>query len=466
LAIRSSSQEMLWAESGGTSEGIPRSSRRFDATPLSSAAPASEQGIGIAAALGGSSGAGSAATPLRLLFLSPFPPRLDGLHGGSRAVARLMLGLADRHRITLLYLRTEGEPDVDHALAERCDLLASLPLDFGRTRTEWWKRRARVAAGLLVGRPRWVSNWTNPAFARRVEEVVADWAPDVVQAESHVMGQYLAVVRAPAVRVLVQHEPGVVAAREQARVQSGAGRIFAALELRSWQRYEAAIMRSAEAVVVFTERDGETLRQLAAGTPIQTIPLGLELPEKASSPIGTAPPRLLFVGNFLHPPNVDAALYLIDSILPRVKQAIPECRLEIVGVSPPAAVRARGDDHILVTGRVRDVQPYLDEAAVVVVPLRLGGGMRVKVLEALAAGKAVVASALAVEGLNVTDGEQLRIASAADEFVAAVVELLRAPQLRVVMGARARTWAAQHLNSSTAVARYERLYRTLSRGPR
>ncbi|CAN5152894.1 glycosyltransferase family 4 protein [soil metagenome] len=377
-----------------------------------------------------------------------------------------MLGLAARHRIALLYLRTEGEPEVDDALGERCDVLASVPLDFGRTRPEWWKRRARVAAGLLAGRPRWVSNWTNPAFARRVEEVVADWAPDVVQAESHVMGQYLGVVRAPAVRVLVQHEPGVLAAREHARAKRGAARIFAELELRSWQRYEAAIMRSAEAVVVFTERDAQTLSSLAADTPIHTIPLGLELPEKASNPTGTAPPRLLFVGNFLHPPNVDAALYLADTILPQVRQAIPECRLEIVGVSPPATIRARGGDHILVTGRVRDVQPYLDEAAVVVVPLRLGGGMRVKVLEALAAGKAVVASALAVEGLDVTDGEQLRIASAEDEFVAAVVGLLRDPHLRTVLGMRARTWASRHLDPSSTVLRYEQVYLSTKQGLR
>jgi glycosyltransferase involved in cell wall biosynthesis len=116
---------------------------------------------------------------------------------------------------------------------------------------------------------------------------------------------------------------------------------------------------------------------------------------------------------------------------------------------------------VVLTGFVPDLRPYLDRAAVVVAPLRVGGGMRVKVVEALAAGKAVVASGRAISGLSISDGEQVLLAETDHEFGDAVVRLLRDPERRAALAHRAHAWACAHLGWDEPISAYERLYESL-----
>ncbi len=152
---------------------------------------------------------------------------------------------------------------------------------------------------------------------------------------------------------------------------------------------------------------------------------------------------MLFVGSFGHPPNIDAAIRLARGIFPGVRARVPEATLEIVGDAPPQAVRRLAGEGIVVTGRVADVRPHLDNAAVVAAPLRLGGGMRVKVLESLAAGKAMVATPRAVAGLGLEPGTHALIAESDGELSDALVSLLGDPELRRRMGRAARSLAAE-----------------------
>ena len=395
-----------------------------------------------------------AADPRRLLFLAPFAPRLDAGHGGGRAMAGLLSGLAERNRVALLYLRGDGEPGIDEALRSRLDLVEEFPR-FGRNRAVDLSRRlrkqARAAAALFSFRPTWATHCRVPALAARLRELVPTWRPDVVQAEYHVMGQYLEGL--PVRRVLNQYEPGVGAARELWRSSRGFERLRNRLDLAAWERFERRVMSLADAVVVFTDRDREALAPYADGVPIVTIPLGTELPETALDPGGSLS-EILFYGNFHHPPNVDAATRLARSILPRIRERRPDARLTLVGEAPPD-LKGPG---IEVTGFVPDLQPYLNRAAVVAAPLRKGGGMRVKILEALAAGKAVVASPLAVEGIGVRDGEEAVIAETDRDFAAAIVGLLEERDRRVALGTQARAWALENLGWGRTVAAYESLY--------
>jgi glycosyltransferase involved in cell wall biosynthesis len=194
------------------------------------------------------------------------------------------------------------------------------------------------------------------------------------------------------------------------------------------------------------------------------IPIGTVLPERPLDPLGRPPPSIGFVGSFIHPPNTDAAVRLIGAIFPRLRAQFPKLLLYVVGDGPPAWVREMAGENVFVTGRVPDTSSYLDRAALIVVPLRLGGGMRVKVLEALAAGKAVVASSLAVEGLGVTDGEQVVLAETDQEFCDAIGGLLRDPERRVALARRARAWACANLGWENSVAAYETLYTSLITG--
>jgi glycosyltransferase involved in cell wall biosynthesis len=139
-------------------------------------------------------------------------------------------------------------------------------------------------------------------------------------------------------------------------------------------------------------------------------------------------------------------------------------RLVLVGSNPPLELSRRADDHVEITGSVPDVTPYLDRASLVAVPLRLGGGMRVKVIEALAAGKAVVASRLAVEGLDVRDGEEIALAESDEDFSRQILRLLADRESRQRLAAAAWAWASKHPLWSEIAEAYERVYDRLLEG--
>jgi glycosyltransferase involved in cell wall biosynthesis len=394
----------------------------------------------------------------RLLFLAPYAPRRDALHGGARAMACLIGGLAERHRVALLCLRGDDEAGVERELSERCEIAEELPRR-GRRRSKDLRERVgkhlRTVESLLALRPKWATWCALPAFEERLRALVAAWRPEVVQAEYHVMGQYLACADGPARRVLNQYEPGAPAARERWRAGTGTRDLREYLEMRAWERYERAVARRADAVVVLTGRDREAMLPYAPATPLVVIPLGMAAPERPLDPAGKTPPSILFVGNFHHPPNVEAASRLAGSIFPRVRQRCPEAVLHLVGDSPPEDLGGPG---VVVTGRVRSVEPWLDRAAVVAAPLASGGGMRVKVLEALAAGKAVVASPLAAEGLG---GAPLLRADGDEETAEAISGLIEDRDRRAALAARAREWALVHLGRERTVEAFEALYEQL-----
>jgi glycosyltransferase involved in cell wall biosynthesis len=309
-------------------------------------------------------------------------------------------------------------------------------------------------------RPMGIVDWQSAEFGRAAAEAVVRWKPDLIQIEHLAMAQYLShlgVAAAP--RVLTIHEPGARAARD--RVTAAANpmaRLATRLELALWKRFEREALGAVQTAIVFTAQDQAELADRTQATPIVQIPLGTVLPERPLDSVGSHPPRLCFVGSFIHPPNIDAAVRLASEIFPRVRQRIPDAQLDLVGADPPPEVTSLGRPGITVTGRVASVVPYLDAAAVVVAPVRRGGGMRVKVLEALAAGKALVASPLAIEGLAVQPGAQLLVATTDGEFADAIVRLIEDVPLRVALARRAREWAGANLGWDSAVAAYERVY--------
>jgi polysaccharide biosynthesis protein PslH len=396
---------------------------------------------------------------LRLLFLLPFSPRLDATHGGGRTTAQLLAHLAKRHRVAVIHLRAPVDPPADPVLCQRCEAIEEV-----RRPNPGFSHLSGLARikSLLRGWPLWVASCSVSAFHSRVRTFAHTWQPDIVQVEFHVMAQYLsALANSPAPRILIQHEPGAPAACDVWQSSRGLARMIRYWDMCAWKRFEQAIISRLQAVVVFTVRDREALAPVSPSIPIVCIPFGTELPEQPLDPCGEEPLTLIFVGNFTHPPNVDSALRLINEIFPRVKAQIADVRLQIVGDQPTIRIRQLAGETILVTGRVSDVTPYLNSAAIVVVPLRMGGGMRVKVLEALAAGKAIVASRLAVEGLEVVEGKHIRLAETDKEFADTIVQLLAHPEERASLARNARAWACANLGWGKTIAAYEQLYESL-----
>jgi glycosyltransferase involved in cell wall biosynthesis len=386
----------------------------------------------------------------RVLVAAPFPPRLDGRHGGSRALAQFLARLAARHSIALLVLRAHDEAGVDDVLRPLCDSVEEVEIppvgpSFGARLT----RRIRLRAALLRGTPTWAAERRAPGFGARLEELVRVWRPDVVQLEYRIMGQFLPEIVGSAPCLLVDLDP--------VSSEGGQSLLLTPLETRAWKSLGRAVSRQVDSLVVLTERDRETVSELGGSTPVARIPLGYDLSDSPLDPAGTDD-SIVCIGSFIHPPNIDAAVWLAREIFPSVKARVPAASLQLIGSNPPSGIDGLGGNGVTVRGEVGDVLPYLDAAAVVAAPIRLGAGMRVKVLEALAGGKAIVATPLALEGLEVSHGEHVLVAETAAEFADALVELLADVHRRTAIAKAARRWAEQNLDLDRQVQAYEALY--------
>jgi polysaccharide biosynthesis protein PslH len=363
--------------------------------------------------------------------------------------------------VAVLHARWPGEQPVDDVLRARCALIEEVvdpPPD--RALSARVRRRVLMRHAQLRGIPTWASQRSAAGYTDRLVSLVRDWQPDIIQFEFHVMGQFLRAIgssRAP--KVLVQHEPGVAAATQKGRHDLGI--VFRQLDVLAWRRFELSVTRQVDAVVVFTERDHKALETAVGDTRLVTIPLGIDIPPRPLDPGGGDPNDLLFFGSFGHEPNVDAATRLARGIFPRIRAQRPETTLHIVGAGSRSAIDRLAGDGIVVAGEVPDVAPYLDRAAAVIVPLRLGGGMRVKVLDALACGKAVIGTSLAFEGLDVVDGDQVVEAETDEEFAAAALDLLTNPGWRATIASSARAWASANLGWESRIDAYDRLYTSL-----
>jgi len=399
---------------------------------------------------------------MRLLILLPFAPRRDATHGGARVITQFLTEMIVRHQVAILYFREADGLGADPFFRERCEYVEELLRPASkRSLGPRLLRYLRLMVSALRLRPMWVTDWTDPAFAKRARRLAQKFQPDVIQAEFHVMGQYFAALKdIPGRRVLVEHEPSARAALYIQNLPSVLSKWIERIEQISWRHYERNIFRQVQAIVTFTEADRKSIAATAGRTSIHVISPGTFIPEHPLNPLGTPPLSLLFIGNFYHPPNTEAARRLAISIFPFVQRQFPQIKLFLVGENPPADLKEMGSN-IVITGRVPDITPYLDQAALLVAPLRLGGGMRIKVLESLAAGKAVLTTALATEGLDIQDGEQVVIAESDDEFIAGTLYLLRNPEERLALAKRARAWASKHIGWERSIAKYEALYKEL-----
>lgn len=207
------------------------------------------------------------------------------------------------------------------------------------------------------------------------------------------------------------------------------------IEWRKMRRYEAEICRRARLTVAVSPQDRDMLAADAGNVAIRAVPTGVDTGYFKPNGTSEKPLEIVFTGSMDWHPNEDAILHFITEILPAVRRELPQASLTVVGRNPSSILRrAAAEAGVKVTGTVEDVRPYIDAAAVYVVPLRVGGGTRLKVFEALSMGKAVVSTAVGVEGLPLSPGEHYLRADEPAAFASAVVALLRNPERRRALG--------------------------------
>lgn len=238
--------------------------------------------------------------------------------------------------------------------------------------------------------------------------------------------------------VLFQHNVESEIWRRHASNGSGAiKKLMYRMEFSKMLRYEQQALSRFDHVIAVSEHDKKLMSAWTAPERISVVPTGVDTELFCPDPSAQEKPLVVFVGAMDWEPNVDAVTYFSSEIWPSVLAEVPQGRFRIVGRNPDRRVKALESSSVEVTGRVPSVIDHLREAAVVVVPLRVGGGTRIKIYEAMATGKAVVSTTIGAEGLDVHNGDDIVLADAADAFAAAVVRLMKDREVRSRMGAAA-----------------------------
>jgi glycosyltransferase involved in cell wall biosynthesis len=226
--------------------------------------------------------------------------------------------------------------------------------------------------------------------------------------------------------VLFQHNvESVLWARQAATEPHPLKRVLFAREARKMKRYERQTVARFNHVIAVSEEDRQSMAAMTTAARIAVIPTGVDTQLFRPTARNGSPEReVLFLGSMDWEPNIDAVQFFCDRIWPLIRAAVPDARFRIVGRNPAPAVRRLASDSIEVVGRVPSVTEYLHRAAVVVVPLRAGGGTRLKIYEAMAAAKAVVSTQVGAEGLDVDHGRNIVLADTPPAFAEAVSRLL------------------------------------------
>lgn len=236
-----------------------------------------------------------------------------------------------------------------------------------------------------------------------------------------------------ATAVLFQHNvEATIWQRHTAQAANPFTRAYFALQARRMLTYESSTCRAAGHVVAVSGLDCETMRRNYAVERISSISTGVDAAYFCPPPSAEAKADLAFLGSMDWLPNIDGARFFVTEILPRIRRRLPQCTVALVGRRPDPALErlAKADPHLTVTGTVPDVRPWLWGSKVSIVPLRIGGGTRLKIFEAMAAHIPVVSTTVGAEGLPVEPGKHLLIADDPDAFAEACIQLLENQQRR------------------------------------
>jgi len=375
------------------------------------------------------------------------------LHLGGRLRSfHIVAELSRRHRVTVL--TTHGAGDDPRALADRlpqCERVVSFPHASPRRGSPRFAEA--LARSWLTPLPVDIWRYRVPALRAEVARLVGAGAVDLCVAD-FLVGAANVPLGGPVPVVLFAHNVEYMIWKRLAEVETRAWRrALLEVEWRKLRRYERRACARARLVVAVSEVDRARLQADAPGARTRSIPTGVDTSFFTPNGVHEAPARLVFTGAMDWYPNEDAILYFIDGILPSIRREVPRVALTVVGRNPSSRLRAAAEAAgVRVTGTVEDVRPWVAEATVYVVPLRVGGGTRLKIFEGLAMSKAVVSTTVGAEGLPLVDGTHFVRADAPAAFADAVVSLLRDPFRRKALGMAGRRLVEERY-SWTRVAR-------------
>jgi polysaccharide biosynthesis protein PslH len=391
------------------------------------------------------------------------PPRF----GAQARVHGLMTQLARRHDLTAAML-VDDEFDADEcrrAMQDYCREVVMVPNPYGR---EGLTKRLLQLRSLASTRSFERLRVTLPALQQTLDLVLRARRFDVVNLEFPYLGHYDLRQAPPGERlpplVVDSHEIAYDLARQFAHAGGNLGRrLYAGANWRKLRREELGTYRYADGVYMCSAADERRLLNQAPGLRTAVIPNAADVEFYQPRPADPPPDgrTVIYFGLLSTIPNIDGVIYFMQDIWPRIAEANPEARCKIIGGRPPPSLLALAGSRVELTGFVSDLRPHLAAASAVVVPLRLGGGTRLKIVEAMAMGKAIVSTTLGAEGIEAAPGRDLLVEDQPAAFADAVHRLLAEPGLAARIGQSARQLAVDRYGWSEAARALEGFYRRI-----
>jgi glycosyltransferase involved in cell wall biosynthesis len=283
------------------------------------------------------------------------------------------------------------------------------------------------------------SLWTRHSYIRtcafskgmqeKLDRILSEEAFDIVQTEYAMMGFFD--LKTDAIKIIDATDIGHLFFRQMVETSSTPLRkLYYRREFARQFREEIDVFGKQNAIFTTSMNDKDALEPFVPNVPKFVVPNGVDT--SYFTPSATMPEQwsLVFTAAMTYSPNADGIMYFLDEIFPAIQRQIPAAKIYVVGTGPPMRLRRRASESVIVTGSVGDVRPYVWRSSVFVVPLRVGSGTRLKVLEAMSMKKPVVSTTIGAEGIDVADGESVLIADTPQAFADAVVGLLRDSAMR------------------------------------
>ncbi|HUN65097.1 MAG TPA: glycosyltransferase family 4 protein [Bacteroidota bacterium] len=354
---------------------------------------------------------------MNILYIIPYCP-VPPMFGGALRTAHVIGQAARRHQVTIL---TIGWPGDDRKLQN----YFHLPPENVRVVPRHWTRRHRRAAqgfSLLTRHSFFHMLASNARMQRVIAEVLRERKFDIIQVEFSPMGQYT--LDADAVKILDSHNVEYDNFRRMwLKNRSFLKRIHYRFEYKKFYREEIESCSKFDLMFVTSSRDKEILDGDVPAVPKIVVPNGVDSSYFTATGEPFEPHSIVFTGAMSYLPNHDGIHYFMEEVFPLIEQVHPDARVYIVGSKPPPAITRLARKNVVVTGFVEDVRPFVRKSSVYVVPLRMGSGTRLKILEALSMKIPIVTTSIGCEGINVRNDETAMIADSPRQFADAVIDL-------------------------------------------
>jgi len=385
--------------------------------------------------------------------------KADFLHpttkGGQIRTLETLKRLHQRHEVHYIALDHAGQPE---GLARSVEYSTrAYPIPHHVPEKTSVAFAGQLVEGLFSALPVAVSRYRSPEMRRKIEQLTRSEKFDAIVCDFLFPAQNIPELSRC---VLFQHNvEATIWKRHVEHASNLPKRLYFELQARRMSAHEGEVCRQVKNVIAVSEQDAETMRADYGVQRVEPVPTGVDLEFFARPAQSERVADLVFLGSMDWMPNIDGMEWFTAEVLPLIRKKRPECTLAIVGRKPAASIEdlANGDPLIRVTGTVPDVRPYLWGSAVSIVPLRIGGGTRLKIYEAMAARIPVVSTAIGAEGLDVRAGENIFIADRPQDFAERCLALLEDPTLVCRMASSAWEMIAERYSWEVVSRKFEEL---------